>query len=235
MSKKNERIEGERRVDGEFYAAELLEFGRWEIRRVDGRGVGASTYANDPANIRHLIDTLDQQAHHWIEHTQAQNQGIREAAERSVREIRDALNVAYPFSEASAFKMREGVREAISPLAALSNNPQVSGDPLFARCVDAAAHLAHMVLATDKASDDGSKWDDTTKAANELLTLLTYPTAAQVSEPTEAAERHLAALRKYVLILEDECGYAADERPSELTAAMLYAAALSEQSEGGGA
>lgn len=43
---------------------------------------------------------------------------LRLAAEKAVRDIREALNVIYPHSESSAFKTRQGVRKAMLDLAA---------------------------------------------------------------------------------------------------------------------
>ncbi|MBS3928024.1 MAG: hypothetical protein KGZ65_06130 [Sphingomonadales bacterium] len=134
MSEKNERIEGDKAakikpvglVEGEFYYAILLPNDpEWQVTLRPRKVVA---HAENEDEAVDLVGVLDEQARHWINHTQSQQSELRGAAEAVVL-TRDALRQARADHEGTAIqsKAHERHEDALRHLAAaLSNNPQVS-------------------------------------------------------------------------------------------------------------
>lgn len=107
------------KISGEFHHAECIEDSVrgaiYQFRRnSDGHVEGELMFrydGYDHTRVTTQLRTLDEQARHWIEHTQAQNQGLREAAGDLLAQLKSC----------------GAESEKIANLAAaLSNNPQVS-------------------------------------------------------------------------------------------------------------
>ena len=83
----SDHIENERRVDGEFHYARLLKWkpsGRqtWHVFRRHDDKILPGSFDNE-LSAKFSVGHRDQQARHWIEHTQAQ---INEAASKFANE-----------------------------------------------------------------------------------------------------------------------------------------------------